>query len=78
MNEKIDERLLQDIEKITSTNYDYKNEILPNSVLTMLENLMYEAEHWKDELRDLHRDLEDNYKAIPYAEQVGVSDRDFI
>lgn len=78
MNEKIDEKLLQDIEKITSTNYDYKNEILPNSVLTMLENLMYEAEHWKDELRDLHRDLEDNYKAIPYAEQVGVSDRDFI
>lgn len=78
MNEKIDERLLQDIEKITSTNYDYKDEILPNSVLTMLENLMYEAEHWKDELRDLHRDLEDNYKAIPYAEQVGVSDRDFI
>ena len=78
MNEKIDERLLQDIEKITSTNYDYKNEILPNSVLTMLENLMYEAEHWKDELRDLHRDLEDNYKAIPYAEQVGISDRDFI
>lgn len=78
MNEKIDEKLLQDIEKITSTNYDYKDEILPNSVLTMLENLMYEAEHWKDELRDLHRDLEDNYKAIPYAEQVGVSDRDFI
>lgn len=78
MNEKIDERLLQDIEKITSTNYDYKNEILPNSVLTMLENLMYEAGHWKDELRDLHRDLEDNYKAIPYAKQVGVSDRDFI
>lgn len=78
MNEKIDERLLQYIEKITGTNYDYKDEVLPNSVLTMLEDLIYEAEHWKDELRDLHRDLEDNYKAIPYAEQVGISDRDFI
>lgn len=78
MNEKIDERLLQDIEKITSTNYDYKNEILPNSVLTMLENLMYEAEHLKDELKGLQQNLEDNYRAIPYAEQVGISDRDFI
>lgn len=47
-------------------------------LLATIEDLDGEIEHWKEKYQDLEEDLRDNYRAIPYNEQVCVSDRDFI
>ena len=48
------------------------------TLLATIEDLDGEVENWKEEYEDLEEDLRENYKPIPYAEQVCVSDRDFI
>lgn len=47
-------------------------------LVATIEDLAYDVEHWKEKYEDLLEDLRENYRPIPYAEQVGVSDRDFI
>lgn len=47
-------------------------------LLATIEDLDGEIEHWKEKYQDLEEDLRENYRAIPYNEQVCVSDRDFI
>lgn len=47
-------------------------------LLATIEDLDGEIEHWKEKYQDLEEDLRENYKPIPYAEQVCVRDSDFI
>ena len=47
-------------------------------LLATIEDLDGEVENWKEKYQDLEEDLRENYKPIPYSEQVCVSDRDFI
>ena len=47
-------------------------------LLATIEDLDGEVENWKEKYQDLEEDLRENYRPIPYAEQVCVSDRDFI
>lgn len=54
-----------------------KDLISINELLGLTEDLISEVEYLQDEYRDLQQDLEENYRPIPYAEQVGISDRDF-
>lgn len=48
------------------------------TLLATIEDLDAAIENWKEKYEDLEEDLRENYKPIPYAEQVCVSDRDFI
>ena len=57
---------------------EFKKDLISiDELLGLTENLISEVEHLQEEYKDLEQDLEDNYRPIPYAEQVGVSDRDF-
>ena len=47
-------------------------------LLATIEDLDGEIENLKEKYEDLEEDLRDNYRLIPYSEQVCVSDRDFI
>ena len=47
-------------------------------LLGCIEDLDGEIEHWKEKYEELEEDLRDNYRPIPYSQQVCVSDRDFI
>lgn len=47
-------------------------------VLNRLEDLYLDNEVLEEELEDLKRDIEDNYKPISPAEQAGIDYRDFI
>lgn len=47
-------------------------------LLGTIEDLDGIIEDWKEKYQDLEEDLRENYKPIPYSEQVGVSDRDFL
>jgi len=43
-----------------------------------IDELIADKEHLEEEIKNLKQDMEDNYRPIPIAEQVGISDRDFI
>lgn len=47
-------------------------------LLATIEDLDDTIANWKEKYQDLEEDLRENYRPIPYSEQVGVSDRDFI
>lgn len=58
----------------------FKNEdiISIGDLIGVIEELDSEVQSLEEELEDLKQDVEDNYRHIPVAEQVGISDRDFI
>lgn len=73
----IDYSLKKDIEKIVG------HEIEPmtleeDDVIGLLEDLVSNYHILEKEFEDYKKDIEDNYRPIPIAEQVGISDRDFI
>ena len=49
-----------------------------DEIIEIIENLESELHIKEEELENLEQNLKDNYRPIPYAEQVGISDRDFI
>ena len=72
-NNKIETKDIKDFIVIGDSTY-----IKVEELLSWIENLNYEVEHLQDELRDLEKDLESNYKPISHWEQSGMSERDFI
>lgn len=58
--------------------YFDKDWVSIEELLATIEDLDSEIENWKEKYEDLEEDLRENYKPIPYAEQVCVNDRDFI
>lgn len=77
--------ILNKTSKLTKVDYDIKWVDAENiegfvdseTLYYMIEDLLVEIEHWKEKYEDLEEDLRENYRAIPYNEQVCVSDRDF-
>ena len=77
---------LKRVEEITGTNYDIKwtdsqnieGFIFSEDLFHMIKDLICEVDRLKEEIEDIKQDIQDNYRPIPYAEQVGISDRDFI
>lgn len=43
-------------------------------LLDKIEDLDSDVEYWKEKYGDLIKDLRDNYKPIPYKDQIGVND----
>lgn len=73
----IDYSLKKDIEKIVG--YEIESfEMIEDDVISLLEDLVGKYRTLEEELENTKQDLEDNYRPIPVAEQVGISDRDFI
>lgn len=58
--------------------FENKDFVSIEDLIGCIEDLDGEAEKWKEKYEDLEEDLRENYRPIPYAEQVCVSDRDFI
>lgn len=76
---RIDWELYEKICKATSTDYNAVGEFLPgDNIISMLEDLLYEIELKNEQLEDIKKDLQENYKPISPAEQYEVNDKDFI
>lgn len=86
---KVDEsnfETLDKVSKITGGEYEIKwfdaenldGYIDEYTMLYMIEDLIYEIDRLQEEIEDMEQDIHDNYRPIPMAEQVGVSDGDFI
>lgn len=78
--------ILDKVSKLTLTDYEIKwfnaenleGYIDAEGLFCMIEDLLIEIEELQEKYEHLESDLRDNYRPIPYAEQVGISDRDFI
>lgn len=65
--------------KITMTNYELIGNFVPTeNLINVIEDLLLEIDRLKEEYEDFKEDVRENYRHIPVAEQVGISDRDFM
>lgn len=55
-----------------------KDLVTIEELIEKIEELDDTVDYLEDKIRDMEQDIEDNYKRIPYSEQVGISERDFI
>ena len=70
-------RLKKDIEKIV----DYEIEpfeMEEDDIIGLIEDLVGAYENLEEEFEDYKQDVNDNYRPVSIAEQVGISDRDFM
>ena len=82
MKYKLDEywkAVEQKAEKITMTNYevDYQDYIELENLLSIIEDLIGEVEHLKEEKEEIEQDRDDNYRPIPVKEQIGYDEKDY-
>ena len=62
---------IKKIEGITCTNYELVGDFVPiESLISIIYDLYEEYDAKCEELEDLRKDLEDNYKPIPYEDQI--------
>lgn len=78
---KLDEydiRILKEASAKTHTQFEIVNDLISvEELFCIIEDLNGEIDHWKEKYEELETDLEENYRPIPYHEQVGVYDSDF-
>lgn len=73
--------ILQKVSKITNVDYEIKwfdaenidGYIDPEELLNMVEDLICEYDVKKEEFEDFKQYVEDNYRHLSYAEQIGWS-----
>ena len=58
--------------------FDEKDFYSVAELIAIIEDLDSDKERLEEEIEDLKRDIEDNYKPITPAEMYGIDDRDFI
>ena len=77
LNEK-DKELIEKISKITLTNYETGSFIKIETWKEIIYDLLDEIYNLQEKIEDIEQDIESNYKPIPYEEQIGYNERDFI
>lgn len=76
---KVEEDLIKKVQAITCTDYECKGDLIPHeSIIPLIKDLLIEIDRLEEKYEDLEKDMEENYRRIPVAEQYGVSDSDFI
>lgn len=71
--------MIKKIERITLSDYELIGDFVPSeSLMIIIEDLYVELEKERKKNADLRQDIKDNYRPISIAEQVGISDRDFV
>ena len=58
----------------------FKNQdfVSVDDLIAIIEDLDSDLENLQEKYEDFKQDVEDNYKPLSIAEQVGISDRDFL
>lgn len=76
---KLDFELYEKICNTTMTDYEAVGEFLPaDSIISILEDLLFEIGVKNEQLEDMKKDIEENYKPIPPEKEYGVDEKDFL
>lgn len=71
--------LLNEIEEITNTNYNFNGDYSNvEKLISIIDDLLIEVRKAQEKLNELENDLNENYRPVPVAEQVAISNNDFI
>lgn len=79
MYRKIDINFYKQVEEITDVDYELNEFIPEDTLVTMIEDLVYEYNILQEKYNDLKQDMEDNYvfnNKNPYSEY-GLNERNF-
>lgn len=69
---------IKEVEKMTTSDYELVGNFIPvESMMATIEDLLVEIHNLEEERKEREQQIEDNYKPISYAEQVGYNERDF-
>lgn len=69
---------IERVSKLTFTDYELKGDFIPvEKMMAAIEDLLIEIDRLEEEKKYREQEIEDNYKPISYAEQVGYNERDF-
>lgn len=69
---------INEASKITFTDYELLGNFIPvENMMNVIEDLLLEVGRLEEKYKDFEKQVEDNYKPISYAEQVGYNERDF-
>jgi len=79
---KYESEKIEEIQAITDVDYDCKGDLIPmDSIIPMIEDLVYEYRKMKDELEEKLSDeieqREEYYEPISKMRLTGMSERDF-
>lgn len=58
--------------------FDGKDLVSIEEMIELIDELQYDKDYIAEEFEDYKNYVAENYKPIPYSEQVGISDKDFI
>ena len=71
--------LLNEIEEITNTNYNFNGDYSNvEKLISIIDDLLIEVRKAQEKLNELENDITENYRPVPVAEQVAISDNNFI
>lgn len=66
------------VSKMSLGDYELKDNLIPiEKMMAAIEDLLVEIDRLEEEKKDREQEIEDNYKPISYAEQIGYNERDF-
>lgn len=69
---------INEVIKITGGDYELNNNYISiDGLISAIEDLLVEIHRQEEKYNDLEKEIEENYKPIPYAEQIGYNERDF-
>lgn len=72
---KLDRReyeTIRDVSNLTFENYELIGDLIPaDNLMRVIESLLVEYHNLEEEFADYRQDIEDNYKPLTIAEQVG-------
>lgn len=73
----IDRKILNNIQEKLDTTFDVET-LDETEIEGILEELVNTINSLEEKIKHLEQDIEDNYRPISYAEQIGYNERDFI
>lgn len=75
INDKVAKDLLDKASKIVSTNYSHYTLA---DLIDAVDSLILEVESLNEQIDELNQDIEDNYRAITRAEEIGYNPYDYL
>ena len=73
-----DWNLIKQAEKITKNSYEPEDINIIESLIYVIDDLVFEAEKLHEALTDLEADLHDNYRPLTQTELIGYNIKNFI
>lgn len=75
----VEYEMLKKVSSITNTDYELKGNFIPiDSLVNALDDMLVEYNQKLEEIEDMERDIEDNYRPVSLKEQYGICEVEYL